>query len=357
VPDILDEARWELDFLLRMQVPAGQPLAGMAHHKIHDANWTGLPLMPDQDPQKRELHPPNTAATLNLAAVAAQAARLYKPYDRAFAAKALAAAKTAWTAAKAHPAIYALASDGTGGGTYDDNNVTDEFYWAAAELLITTGDKEYADYLKASPLNTTDNWQAGAFDWASTAAAGKLDLATVPNCLTGNQARKSILAGADKYLAVIKAHPYGSPYAPTNNAYDWGSNSAVLNDLVVIGAAYDLTGNSKYRDGVLTGFDYLLGRNALNQSYVTGYGEVASKNEHTRWYAHELNAAMPNPPVGTLAGGANSGIQDPYAAGKLKGCIGQFCYIDDIQSYSTNELAINWNSALAWVSGFVADQS
>ena len=44
VPDILDEARWELEFLLRMQVPAGKPLAGMAHHKMHDANWTGLPL-------------------------------------------------------------------------------------------------------------------------------------------------------------------------------------------------------------------------------------------------------------------------------------------------------------------------
>ena len=37
VPDILDEARWEIDFLLKMQVPDGRPLAGMAHHKIHDA--------------------------------------------------------------------------------------------------------------------------------------------------------------------------------------------------------------------------------------------------------------------------------------------------------------------------------
>ncbi|WP_205576541.1 glycoside hydrolase family 9 protein, partial [Streptomyces europaeiscabiei] len=89
VPDLLDEARWQLDFMLRMQVPKGQPLAGMVHHKIHDEQWTGLPLMPADDAQKRELHPPSTAATLNLAATAAQAARLYRPYDRAFAAKAL----------------------------------------------------------------------------------------------------------------------------------------------------------------------------------------------------------------------------------------------------------------------------
>ena len=60
-------------------------------------------------------------------------------------------------------------------------------------------------------------------------------------------------------------------------------------------------------------------------------------------------------PGGTLAGGPNSSIQDPYAQSKLLGCVGQFCYIDDIQSWSTNEEAINWNSALAWVSGFVAE--
>jgi endoglucanase len=139
--------------------------------------------------------------------------------------------------------------------------------------------------------------------------------------------------------------------------WDWGSNSAILNNMVVLASAYQLTGHPKYRDGVLVGLDYLLGRNALNRSYVTGYGEVSPQNTHSRWYAHELDPTLPHPPVGTLAGGANSSLQDPYAASKLAGCIAQFCYIDDIQSYSTNEEAINWNSALAWVSGFVAEQS
>ncbi len=69
VPDVLDEARWELDFLMRMQVPDGRPYAGMAFHKVHDAAWTGLPTRPEQDAQPRELHPPSTAATLNLAAI------------------------------------------------------------------------------------------------------------------------------------------------------------------------------------------------------------------------------------------------------------------------------------------------
>ncbi|MET7689370.1 glycoside hydrolase family 9 protein [Streptomyces sp. NPDC005483] len=357
VPDILDEARWELEFLLKMQVPDGQPLAGMVHHKVHDEQWTGLPLLPSEDPQKRELHPPSTAATLNLAATAAQAARLYRPYDKAFAAKALAAARKAWTAALAHPDLYASESDGTGGGTYADSNVSDEFYWAAAELYLTTGERAFQDQVLASPVHTADIFTPVGYDWARTAAAARLDLATVPSKLPGrDKVRQSVVKGADRYLATLNAHPYGMPYAPEGNLYDWGSNHQILHNGIVIATAYDITGASKYRDGALQGIDYIFGRNALNISYVTGYGEVNSHNEHARWYAHQLDPNMPNPPKGTLAGGPNSSIQDPYAQSKLQGCVGQFCYIDDIQSWSTNEHTINWNSALTRMASFVADQ-
>src|SRR6185437_2059860 len=111
-------------------------------------------LLPAQDPQPRELHPVSTAATLNLAAVAAQAVRIYCKYDPALAARALAAARTAYAAAKANPALYAPASDGNGGGAYNDDNVTDEFYWAAAELFLTTGEKQFADDVLASPSHS-----------------------------------------------------------------------------------------------------------------------------------------------------------------------------------------------------------
>ncbi|WP_416981997.1 glycoside hydrolase family 9 protein [Streptomyces sp. T028] len=357
VPDILDEARWELEFLLKMQVPEGQPLSGMAHHKIHDEQWTGLPLLPSADPQKRELHPPTTTATLNLAATAAQAARLYRSYDREFAAKALTAARKAWAAALAHPDVHAGPDDGNGGGTYSDDNATDEFYWAAAELYLTTGEKQFSDHVLNSPVHTADIFVPNGFDWSRTAAAGRLDLALVPNRLPGrDKVRKSVVKGGDTYLATLASQPYGMPYAPEGNLYDWGSSHQVLNNAVVIATAYDLTGASKYRDGAVQSMDYVLGRNALNISYVTGYGEVASHHQHSRWYAHQLDPGLPDPPAGTLAGGANSSIQDPYAQSKLQGCVGQFCYIDDIQSWSTNETAINWNAALARLASFVADQ-
>jgi endoglucanase len=49
-------------------------------------------------------------------------------------------------------------------------------------------------------------------------------------------------------------------------------------------------------------------------------------------------------------------LQDPFAQALLAGCVGQFCYVDDIQSWSTNELTINWNAPLAWVASYIADQ-
>jgi endoglucanase len=359
VPDILDEARWELEFLLRMQIPAGKPLAGMAHHKIHDQNWTGLPMQPEDDPQQRELHAPTTPATLNLAAVAAQGARLFAPYDAAFAARSLAAAKTAYAAAKANPARYQDPNDSNGGGTYGDNDATDEFYWAAAELYLTTGDEAYWQQVTASPHHTADVFTSSGFGWGSTAALARLDLATVPSGIVSTERqrlRASVTAAADRYLATIRAEAYGLPMKGDAGHYFWGANSNLINNAVVLATAFDLTGDAAYKDGAVQSMDYLFGRNALNQSYVTGWGEKSSQNQHSRIFGHQLDESLPNPPAGTIAGGANAGLDDPYAKQLLAGCKPMFCYVDHIDSYATNELAVNWNSALAWIASFLADQ-
>jgi len=358
IPDVLDEARWELDFLMRMQIPQGKPHAGMAFHKIHDAAWTGLPTRPDQDAQPRELHPPSTAATLNLAATAAQCARVYRPYDAKFADRCLTAARRAWAAAQANPEMYAPDSDSTGGGAYGDARVTDDFYWAAAELYATTGQSTYRTAVTSSPWHTAnDAFTPLGFNWADTAALGRLTLATVPTKLPASdraRIRSSVTAAADGYLATMAGQGYAVPVPATG--YVWGSNSVVTDNGIVMAVAHELTGAKRYRTGVLESMDYLLGRNALGQSYVTGYGEQYSHNEHHRFWAHQYDASLPNPPAGSLAGGPNSGLQDPVAQEKLPGCAPAACYIDDIGSYSTNEVAVNWNAPLAWLAAYAAER-
>jgi len=124
----------------------------------------------------------------------------------------------------------------------------------------------------------------------------------------------------------------------------------------VVATAYDLTGNTTYRSAALEGLDYVLGRNAIAQVYVRGYGTKDTQNVHSRLYAHELSDTVPQAPAGAMAGGANQAASDPPADDVLQGCAPQTCYVDDVNSYSTNEVAINWNSALAWVVGWASSQ-
>ncbi|MET9275140.1 glycoside hydrolase family 9 protein [Kribbella sp. NPDC003557] len=343
VPDVLDEARWELEFLLRMQAPSG-----LVHHKVHDEKWTALGTPPAADPQPRYLYPVSTAATLNLAAVGARCARVYARWDHRFAARCLSAAEKAWTAARQNPAIYAPPG-GEGGGAYDDTKVTDEFSWAAAELFGATGRTSYKRFI------TTTLQAADGFSWQETGGLADLALARVAYrlpLLDRLRLRQRIASVADSYLAGLRSQGYANPYKPADGQYVWGSNSGTANNAMILAIAADLTGRPAYRSAALESLDYLLGRNAIGQSYVTGYGERSSHHQHHRFWAHSLNPALPSPYPGSLAGGPNSHLQDPVAQRNLQGCAPATCYLDEIGSYSTNEVAVNWNSALAWLTAY-----
>jgi endoglucanase len=369
VPDLLDEVRWELAWEMRMQVPEGKPLAGMVHHKVHDKAWTALGLAPHEDKMPRFVFAPSTAATLNLAANAAQCARLYGPHDKAFAAQCLAAAERAWQAALAHPDLFAKPG-GTGGGPYDDDLVKDDFYWAAAELYLTTHKSTYRDFVLASPYAAglspkarpqDEGSHLTPFTWADTAALGTLSLVTVPNPLGQAELaklRRSVVVAADAYLAAAAQQGYRVPFAPGPKGYPWGSNSFVLDNALCLAVAHDLSRDPKYLDGVVMAMDYLLGRNPLDQSYVTGYGARPLENPHHRFWSHQINARYPSAPPGLVSGGPNSGLEDPYVqAAGLKGCAPETCFVDHIEAWSANEITINWNAPLVWVAAYLDEHA
>lgn len=375
VPDVLDEARWELEWLLSMQVPGGTAafavdgrrvdLSGMVHHKVHDARWTELPTAPDEDTEPRRLFGPSTAATLDFAAVTAQGARVWREFDAGFADRLLAASRRAFSAARAFPtALYAPpspAGGSAGGGAYDDITVADEFYWAATELYLTTGAERYRDLVVDSPMHRADVFSERGFTWRDVAALARLRLATVPNGLPDRDVvRASVVAAAGELLDVQAEQSMGQPYAGAEGRFEWGSNAQLLHNLMVLAAAGDVTGDAVYRDAVRAGVDYLFGRNALGWSYVTGWGAEGrwSQNQHSRWWAAQLDDGLPHPPDGALAGGPNSDTAtwDPTTAARHPrgSCAPQQCYVDDIGAWATNEVVVNWQAALAWVAAYLA---
>lgn len=355
VNDLLDEVRWQLDFMMRMQLPANAPKwPGMAFHKVHEQQWSPLPLSPADAKVERFLHRPSTAATLNLAATAAQCARVFRDVDADYAKQCLTSAERAWEAAQRFPDLLAPGSDNVGGGPYDDLTVRDEYYWAAVELYLTTGKAAYADFVRRSPdfLEVSAGAQS-ALNWQLVHALGTISIATVPGFdgSTVQGARSALIRAADAYAQSVAKEGYRTPLPSTGgNTYPWGSNSSLVNNMMVLGLAYDFTHAAKYRQAMVDGMDYLLGRNPMSQSYVTGYGDLPLRNPHHRFWAHQMDPSYPEPPPGIMSGGPNSALQDPYAQAQgLPGCPPMRCFVDHIESWSTNEIAINWNAPFTWV--------
>ncbi|MCL2281881.1 MAG: glycoside hydrolase family 9 protein, partial [Fibromonadales bacterium] len=133
-PDILEEARWNLDWMLTMQDEDGG-----VYHKLTTARFCGH-IMPDADTAKRYVVMKTTPATLDFAAVMAQAARVYKPFDAKFSQKALAAAEKAFSWGSKNPGIMFKQPEGFFTGQYHHGaeNGKDEYLWAATELYLST---------------------------------------------------------------------------------------------------------------------------------------------------------------------------------------------------------------------------
>lgn len=373
VNDLLDEVRFEMEFLLSMQAPDGATArvpvdikqdradlpftkidaSGMAHHKIADENWTKLPTPPYLDKERRYLYPVSTAATLNLAATAAQCARVWREIDDVFASRCLAAARNAYSAAKRNPGVYFIA-DFSGSGLYPDGNLDDEFFWAAAELFVTTGNETYANDLRRSRYFSESLRREPA--WPRVAPLGVITLAMLPNGLkpAERQAmRQHVIAAAERFRSERERSGYYIPWS--TRRYPWGSNSNILNRAIILGLAWDFTGDRSFRNAVVDAIDYILGRNPLDQSFVSGYGERPMRHPYHRFWAPSFDARLPPPPPGALSGGPNSRYSTDEVARSLidAGCAPQTCWQDNARAYSMNEVAINWNAPLVWVAAFL----
>ncbi len=343
VPDVLNEAMWNLEWMLAMQ----DPNDGGVYHKLTSKKFSGM-VMPEADTSDRFMVQKATAATLDFAAVMAAASRIYAPYESTYpglSTTMLKAAKSAYQWAKANPAIYYVQPSDISTGAYDDGDVKDEFAWAAAELYITTKDDTY--YTDLKPATVTADVPA----WAGVKSLGWISLAHNLSSLTSAADKALIKNRLDVLATTIVAKKTASAYGVplVNSDFIWGSNSVALNQAMMLLAAYTLD-NSKtdYLNAAQSLLDYVLGRNPTDFSYVTGFGVRTPQHIHHRPSdADGIAGSIP----GFLAGGPNPGQQDkkdcsvPYPSN-----LPAKSYLDDTCSYASNEIAINWNAPLVYVS-------
>ncbi|HKL31730.1 MAG TPA: glycoside hydrolase family 9 protein [Tangfeifania sp.] len=329
-PEFLKELKWETDWLLKMQYPDG---SGKVSHKLTRTNFSGF-IMPHEDDAKRYFTEWSSAATADFVAIMAMAARYFKPYDAEYAQKCLDAAWVSYRFLQENPEYKRFEQGDFQTGGYQTNDVDDRL-WAAAEMWETTGSSEcLADFEKrAAEMNfeVDENW-----DWSDVSNLGMftytLSERNGKDKNTEAVIHKNIVANADKLVSKAAEDVYDRPLA---GRYYWGCNGTVARQVVNLQVANKLKPKHAYIETALDAIDHIFGNNYYNRSYVTGLGLNPPMRPHDRRSgADDVKAPWP----GYIVGGGHSATD----------------WVDKEESYSHNEVAINWQAALVYaLAGFV----
>ena len=338
--DLWDELLYELNWIRTMQDSDGG-----VYHKLTAKGFSGF-IMPEDYDLERFIIGKGTAATLDFAAVMAQAGRLSTSADPLWSAEAIIAAEKAWQWALKNKNLPFRNPEDVSTGQYDDDVFSDDFYWAAAELYLATGQKKYLRYLERNPEiyqhQLTNSWKFFVRNngfHSLLKNRNKLPEDMAEYLLTGHlQLADSILAEIDK-----------NPYRIALDRFEWGSNSDILNQAMLLCVAHSLSGEEKYLDGAERINDYIFGKNATGYCFLTGFGSKQVMSPHHRPSgADEIIEPVP----GFIVGGPNKDRQDQSNV-QYSSEYPARSYEDQEASFASNEVCINWNAPAVFVLAYL----
>ncbi len=354
LPDFLAEIKWELDWVLTMQADDGS-----VYHKLSTRSF-GEFTPPERETADRYFTPWGSEATADFVGMTAQASRIFRPYDPAFADRCLKAARLSYRFLQAHPEYHPADQTGFTTGTYEINQpnhrlngVPQNRLWAAAELWETTGSASALRDLETR-IRAVRGEVDSDFDWDEVKDLGLLTYLSSERSGRDNDlvklVRKNLLAAAD---GIVQARNHDGYARPLGSRYYWGDNGGVARQTILLMAADRLTrrpavatrmhgaellvqttrrasARRVYREACLDALNHLFGRNYYDRSFVTGLGFRPPLHPHDRRDSGEY---LNNPWPGYLVGGPHPRATDWH----------------DVQKdYRTNEIAINWNAALVY---------
>jgi len=348
VPDILNEARYELEWMLKMQREDGA-----FYHKLTKALFAPF-IMPEEDHVQEYLMPVSHCATGAACACLALAYRVYKKYDTKFADQMLAAALLAdkWIGENSEFIPY-LNPEGVRTGWYADKNFADERFWAACELYASTGEERYKEtaenIYKSEELNLT------SYGWADVAGLGAIcclfELKDMAGSVLFTDLREKYLEKCKAVSEITDLSGYGT--AIEADRYIWGSILPIMSNAMSMILYEKLTGDDSLKARALMQWNYALGLNTLDISFVTGFGDRSVQNPHHRPSGAD---GIKEPVPGLIAGGPNKVFPYPPNRIRFEGVPAAKCYLDELESADTNEIAIYWNSPAIFVGAYFAGE-
>jgi hypothetical protein len=312
--DLLEEAKWEADFLAKMQdSDGGFYFLVYPRNRKYESN-----VLPDDgDPQV--VWPKNTSATAAATAALAEIASspLFKQQFPAAAATYLQQAKLGWIFLS--QAIARYGKDGsyqkiTGYGDVFMHD--DELAWAACALFVATGDPAYQAQLKnwydpSSPATSRWSWWrlfesygCAARTYAFAARTGRLQPQQLDPIYLAKCETQIVAAGNDALNRSLNC-AYGSAFdtpSKLQRTAGWYFSSERAFDMTV---AYQIAPSQSLVDAVITNLNYEAGCNPVNVVYVTGMG-LRRQREIVDQYAQNDRRVLP--PSGIPLGNIQTGF-------------------------------------------------
>lgn len=323
VPDLIDEATWEVKWMLKMQADDGG-----VYNKLASEVWEGGPPgASDLGGQKvRYFLPKSTHDTGIVGAVFAHASRMWRAYDGPFSATLLEHARLAWSFLHTHP--NPLPVDGFTNppghisGQYYDNVDADNRAWLAAELYRTTCERPYGDYYTDYIRNTTrvdlgyNDFQhfgkeaAWAFYHANCSA-----VTVEPAYYT--EVRDMCYEDFRFKLQELKSQIFGNVYKNIGRTdvpqwIGWGAFGLNVDSFYGV-LGYHILRDSKQLDWLSMSMDTVLGANPLSTTFITGLG-VRSPLDPLQGQSRTDNVTTPIPGYGIMGPYAHVGASNPYFA-------------------------------------------
>ena len=341
--DLLDEMRFEIDWMLTMQ-----DIDGGVFHKVTALGFEPM-VMPDKVKDERYIIGKSANASVTFAGTLAKAYRAFETVDSSYAKQILAAAESAWTWAMAHPeALYAKNPEGVHTGGYNSADLSGEYFWAAVELLAATGDTTYRQYISDHPVKLRHQLEESWRTYYPYLAYYTLSIH--PELFPELEATEQLLKLATAQVEALSTNPYRISI----DHFVWGSNSDILNQAMLFQMAHYVNKDRSYLDASIQMVDYLFGKNAVGYSFLTGFGEHHSIHPHHRLAESD---SVEGPIPGFVTGGPNHDRQDTYAlAPRGKKYHSDFpakCYLDELPSFASNEVCINWNAPAVFALGYL----
>ena len=340
LPDVLDQARHEAEWLLKMQ----DPVSGGVYWRLVTKEFAGWYDMPDKDSifNTHGLFASRIMlkSTAGFVGSAAASYRVFKTIDPEFANKALNAAKKAYDyvlehmndpeahkkfSSKLHENNYLTAGD------YGSDNAWGDIWWAATELFRATGEEKYDNDVKSLVQRKNDgdiNFNYTGITAYDIGGAGSLAYLLADGA--DDAIKQEILAAHVKSSEQAKVQYIKDKYNVVISSYYWGSNASIAATLKTLAITDYFNGTNNYEQIIRDNMSYIFGKNALSQSYVTGYGSKSPQNPHhrpsmTATYRHGVGPA----PGWMVGGPVNSGTN----------------YQDVNDKYDNNEVCIYWNTS------------